>query len=164
MCLLPVVADEVVEVIGWVGLAMSATTPVKLGTLAREFIIFSRLTWLALASGSGVAGEVDFDVAAAELATAFAVPSKLGMLAAMLSAMLSTKGGAEGGGTAGALGAEPPMEVANPANEGMLLAMMSVIPARVGKTTPWSDPGGAGGGASSPLEGTNTAASSAKTD
>lgn len=74
--------------------------------------------------------------------------------------MLSTKGGAEGGGRAEELGAEPLMEVASPANEGMLLAMMSVIPASVGKTTPWSDPAGAGGGASSPLDGTDAVMSS----
>lgn len=56
------------------------------------------------------------------------------MLAAILEAMLSSEGGAEGGGKAEELGAEPPMEVASPAKDGMLLAMMSVIPAREGKT------------------------------
>lgn len=55
------------------------------------------------------------------------------MLAAILEAMLSSEGGAEGGGRTEELDAEPPMEVASPANDGMLLAMMSVMPARVGK-------------------------------
>lgn len=63
--------------------------------------------------------------------------------------MLSIEGGAEGAEGAGAVGAEPPMEVANPANDGMFVPMMSVTPARVGKTTP---PRGGGGGASSPAE------------
>lgn len=44
-------------------------------------------------------------------------------------------GGAEGAG-AGAVGALPPMEVANPAKDGMLVAMMSVTLARVGKPGP----------------------------
>lgn len=74
--------------------------------------------------------------------------------------MLSTEGGAGGGGRAEKLGAEPPMEVASPASEGMLLAMMSVMPARVGKPTPRSDPSPAGGGASSPLDGTDAVMSS----
>lgn len=80
------------------------------------------------------------------------------MLAAMLWVMVPIKGGAEGDGAVGggAEGAEPPMEVANPANDGMLLAMMSVMPPRVGKTTAWSEPVGGGGGASSPLEGTDS--------
>lgn len=74
--------------------------------------------------------------------------------------MLFIEGGAEGGGRAEELGAEPPMEVASPASDGMVLAMMSVMPARVGKTTPWSDPARDGGGASSPLEGTDAVMSS----
>lgn len=111
--------------------------PVKLGKLASELTIFSRLTELALASGTVVAVETDCGVGAAELA------------------MLFINGGAVGGGRVEEVGAEPPMEEANPANEGMLLAMMSVMPARVGKAAPWSEPG-AGGGASSPSVGTNT--------
>lgn len=140
------------------GLAILLIMPVKLGTLASELTIASRLT--ALAGASGTAGAVGAGGAVAELATALAVPAKLGMLAAMLLAMLSIKGGAEGDGRAEEVGAAPPMEVARPANEGMLLAMMSVMPARVGKPTSRSGPAGAGGGASSPLGGTDVLASS----
>lgn len=116
--------------------------PVKLGKLASELTIFSRLTEFALASGTGVAVEAGCGVGAAELS------------------MLFINGGAVGGGRVEEGGAEPPMEEANPANEGMLLAMMSVMPARVGKTAPWSEPARAGGGASSPSVGTNTVMSS----
>lgn len=113
------------------GLAILLLKPVKLGTLAIESKIVSRLTEFAWASGTADGAEAGGAVA--ELATWLAVPSKLGMLAAILEAMLSSEGGAEGGGRAEELGAEPPMEVASPANDGMLLAMMSVMPARVGK-------------------------------
>lgn len=116
--------------------------PVKLGKLASELTIFSRLTELALASDTGVAVEAECGVGAAELAMPF------------------INGEAVGGGRVEDVGAEPPMEEANPANEGMLLAMMSVMPARVGKTAPWSEPAGAGGGASSPSVGANTVMSS----
>lgn len=116
--------------------------PVILGKLASELTIFSRLTELALASGTVVAVDADCCVGAAELA------------------MLFINGGTVGGGRVEEVGAEPPMEEANPANEGMLLAMMSVMPDRVGKTAPWSEPARAGGGASSPLVGTNTVMSS----
>lgn len=116
--------------------------PVKLGKLASELTILSRLTELALASGTGVAVDADCGVGAAELAVLF------------------INGGAVGGRRVEEVGAEPPMEEANPANEGMLLAMMSVMPARVGKTAPWSEPAGVGGGASSPSVGTNTVMSS----
>lgn len=119
------------------------TKPVKLGTLASELTIFSRLTELVLA--------------VAELAT---VASEQGLLAALLNPVLFVNGGAEGGGRVEAGVADPPMEVANPANEGMLLAMMSVMPARVGKTAPWSDPAGDGGGASSPSVGADAVVSS----
>lgn len=44
-------------------------------------------------------------------------------------------GGAEGAG-AGAVGMLPPMEVANPAKDGMLVPMTSVTLARVGKPGP----------------------------
>lgn len=105
--------------------------PVRMGTLASELTIVSRLTELALA--------------VAELA---------------LNPVLFANGRAEGGGRVEAGGAEPPMEVANPASEGMLLAMMSVRPARVGKTAPRSDPARDGGGASSPLVGADVVTSS----
>lgn len=59
------------------GLAILLITPVKLGTLASELTIVSRLTEFASASGTA-------DAVGAELATALAVPSKLGMLVAML--------------------------------------------------------------------------------
>ena len=72
----------------------------------------------------------------------------------MLLATLSTEGGAEGAEGAGAVWAEPPTELANPARDGMLAAMMSVTPASVGRGAPWSDPPTAGGGASSPEEDT----------
>lgn len=46
-------------------------------------------------------------------------------------------GGAEGARAgAGAVGALPPMEVTNPAKDGMLVAMMSVTLARIGKPGP----------------------------
>lgn len=67
----------------------------------------------------------------------------------MLLAMLSIDGGAEGAVRAGAVGAEPPMEVANPAKDGMLVAMRSVTPARVGKTGSRSDPPERGKGGAS---------------
>lgn len=51
------------------------------------------------------------------------------MWAAMLLAMLSMEGGAKG---AEGMGAEPQIEVANPANDGILVAMRSVTLARVG--------------------------------
>lgn len=146
----------IVELTG--GLAILQIMSVKLGTLASELTIVSRLTEFASVSGS--AGAVEADGAVAESATALAVPSKLGMWAAILWARLSTKGGVEGRGRAEELGAEPLMEVASPASDGMLLAMMSVMPARVGKTTSWSDPAWAGGGAPSPLEGTDAVMSS----
>lgn len=70
----------------------------------------------------------------------------------MLLATLSIEGAVEGAEGTGAVGAEPPMDVANPANNGMLVAMMSVTPASVGKTMARSDTLKAGGGASSPEE------------
>lgn len=70
----------------------------------------------------------------------------------MLLATLSIEGGVEGAEGTGAVGAEPQMDVANPANDGMLVAMMSVTPVSVGKTMARSDPLKAGGGASSPEE------------
>lgn len=66
--------------------------------------------------------------------------------------MLSIEGGVEEVEGTGAVGAEPPIEVANPANDGMLVAMMSVTPASVGKPLARSDTLKAGGGASSPEE------------
>ncbi len=71
----------------------------------------------------------------------------------MLLAMLSIEGGAEGAGGAGAVGVVPPIETANPASDGMLVAMMSVTPARVGKMPSRSEPSRRGkGGATSPEE------------
>lgn len=121
-----------------VGSGTLLTKPVKLGTLASELTIFSRLTELVLA----------------------VVPSEQGLLVALLNPVLFVNGGAEGGGRVEAGGAETPMEVANPANEGMLLAMMSVMPASVGKTAPWSDPARDGGRASSPSVGADAVMSS----
>lgn len=69
----------------------------------------------------------------------------------MLFAILDIEGGAEGPGGAGTAGVEPPIEAANPASAGMLVVMMSVTLARVGKALPWSDLlRGGRGGASSP--------------
>ena len=115
--------------------------------------MLSKLTAPVLLAGTGVLVEVEFNVAVAGLATVLAAPAKLGMWSAMLLAMLPIDGGAEGAIGAGAVGAEPPMEVANPAKDGMLVAMKSVTPARVGKTGSRSDPTEAGkGGASWPEE------------
>lgn len=150
-------ADGLVCVVIELTAGLPIFMPVKLGTLASELTIVSRVTEFACASGT--ADAVEADGAVADVVTALAVPSKLGMLAAILEATL-VKDGADGGGRVEELGAEPPMAVASPANEGMLLAMMSVMPARVGKAGPWSDPAGAGGGASSPLEGTDAVMSS----
>lgn len=94
------------------------------------------LSYLAAAPGVLVGAE-RFETASG-LATVLTAPAKLGMLLEMLVEMVSMVGGAEGA-LVGA-GLEPPMELASPANDGMLLAMMSVIPARVGKTTPLVDP------------------------
>lgn len=150
MWVLPAVceSDGVVRVILelTVGSVTLLIKSVKVGKLASELTIFSRLTELVLASGTGVAVEAVCDVGGAELARLF------------------INGGAEEGGRVEEVGAEPPMEVANPANEGMLLAMMSVMPTRVGKTGPWSKPAGARGGASSPSGGTNTVTSSSSSD
>lgn len=65
----------IVELTG--GLAILQIMSVKLGTLASELTIVSRLT--EFASVSGTAGAVEADGAVAESATALAVPSKLGM-------------------------------------------------------------------------------------
>lgn len=119
------------------GLVTLLKMPAKLGMLANELTMLSKLAALELAAGTGVVVEVKFNIAAAGLATVLAAPAKLGMWVAMLLAVLSMEGGAEG---VGAWVAEPPMEVANPANDGMLVAMMSVTPARVGKMTPRPDP------------------------
>lgn len=125
------------------GLATLLTMPAKLGMLANELTMLSKLAVPVLAVGTGVVLEVGFNVAAAGLATTLAAPAKVGMWAPMLLTRLSIEGGAWGSGAVGAVGAEgaePPMEVANPANDGMLLAIMSVMPARVGKTASRSDP------------------------
>lgn len=114
------------------GLATPLTRPDKLGILAKELKMLSKLAAPLLAAGTGVVLEAELILAAG--------------LATVLLAMLSIAGGAEEAEGTGAVGAEPPMEVANPANDGMLVAMMSVTPASVGK------PLAAGGGASSPEE------------
>lgn len=66
----------------------------------------------------------------------------------MLLAMLSIGGGAGGTKGTGKTDAEPLMELATPANDGMLVAMISVMPARVRETSPRGR-----GGAFSPAEG-----------
>lgn len=136
------------------GLATLLTMPAKLGMLANELTMLSKLAAPEVAAGTGVVVEAEFNIAPAGSATVLAAPAKLGVWVAMLLAMVSMEGGAEG---AGAGGAEPPMEVANPANDGMLVAMMSVTTARVGKT-PRPDPprGGRGGASSSEVEDTET--------
>lgn len=65
----------------------------------------------------------------------------------MLLTMLSIGGGAEGAKGMGTAEAEPLMELANPANDGMLVAMISVMPARVRERSLRG-----GGGAFSPAE------------
>lgn len=71
----------------------------------------------------------------------------------MLSAKLSIEGGADGAGDVDVVGAEPPMEAVTPANDGMLVVMMSVTLARVGIMTALSASlRGRRGGASSPEE------------
>lgn len=65
----------------------------------------------------------------------------------MLSATLSMGDGAEGTEGPGIAEAEPLMELANPASDGMLVAMISVMPARVMELSPRGR-----GGAFSPAE------------
>lgn len=62
------------------GLATLPTMPDKLGILAKELKILSRLVAPVLAAGTGVVLEADFNIAAAAgLATVLAAPAKLGM-------------------------------------------------------------------------------------
>lgn len=136
------------------GLVTLPTMPAKLGMLANELTMLSKLRAPVLAAVSSVGPEAEFNVTASGFATVLAAPAKIGIRSAMLLAILSIEGGAEGAEGVGAAWAEPPTELANPASDGMLAAMMSVTPARVGKKTPRSDPPTAGGGASSPEEDT----------
>lgn len=125
-------------------LSILLTIGAKSCILANELKILSRLAEPVFAAGTDLVVEAEFNVALAGYAKALVVPAKLGIWAAMLLDMLSIEGGAEGAERVDELGAEPPMVVANPANDGMLVAMMSVMLVRVGKTTPPS-----AGGASS---------------
>lgn len=97
--------------------------------------MLSSLIASVFAADAGVVVKVLFGFALAGLATSLAAPARLGMRAEILLATLSTEGGAEGSGP-GAVGAFPPMEVANPAKDEMLVAMTSVTLARVGKPGP----------------------------
>lgn len=148
------------------GLAIPFIIPAKLGMLANELKMLSKLAAPvlaagtvvveeagfkvaapALAAGTGVVVEAGFKLVAAGLATVLAAAAKLGMWAAMLLAMLSTDRGVVGpGGVGGSGGAEPPMAAATPANDGILAAMMSVTPVSVGKMKPWSEAAGGGRG------------------
>lgn len=154
-------ADGVVAVVAesTAGSATLLTIPAKPGMLASELTILSSLAALLAAAASGVLVGAGL-CGAAWLATAPTAPAKLGMLIEMSLAMASMEGGGGGGAEGALVGAElePPMELASPANEGMLLAMMSVIPDSVGKTPPLVDPPRVGG-ASSP-EGGDTVTSS----
>lgn len=78
----------------------------------------------------------------------------------MLLAMLSTEGGVEEAEGTGAVGAEPPIDVANPANDGMLVAMVSVTLASVGKPLARCDTLKAGGGGGASPEEADTVMSS----
>lgn len=132
------------------GLATLLTIPAKIGMLANELTMLSKLAVAVLAAGTGEVEEAEFNVAAAGLATVSAAPAKLGIWAEMLLAMLLMEGGAERGGegVGPLMGAGPLMEAATSARDGMLIAMMSVTPARDGKTPPR----GGRGRASSPKE------------
>lgn len=109
------------------GLATLLTIPAKPDMLANELTMLSKLA----APGTGVLEGPEFNVAADGLATMLAVPAKLGMWAAMLLAIMSMEGGAVGTEGVGE-GVEPPMVAATPANEGMLVVIMSATSARVG--------------------------------
>lgn len=61
------------------GLATLLTRPAKLGMLANELTMLSKLTAPVLLAGTGVLVEVEFNVAVAGLATVLAAPAKLGM-------------------------------------------------------------------------------------
>lgn len=107
-----------------VGLGTLVPILAKMGLLADELRMLSKL----MLEGRFSAAEVGFR-------TVLAAPAKLGMCTAMLVAMLSREGAAEGAGEAGGTGGmsvEPLMEAAASAKEGMLVAMMSETPARVG--------------------------------
>lgn len=125
------------------GLATSLTLAAKLGMLAKDLIRLSKLAASDLAACAGVVEEAE---SVTGLATV--LPAKLGMCVVMLLAILSMEGGGAG---ADAGWVEPPIEEVSPANNGMLVAMISVTPARVGKTAPWPNPltGGRGGASSS---------------
>lgn len=107
-----------------VGLGTLVPIFATLGLLADELRMLSRLML-----------EGRFSAAEGGLTTVLAAPAKLGICAAMLVAMLSMEGGAEGAGEAGGMGGmslEPLMEATTSAKDGMLVAIMSETPARVG--------------------------------
>lgn len=61
------------------GLATPLTIPAKLGMLASEQTMLSKLAALVLAAGTGVVAEAEFTVAAGGLATLLAASARPGM-------------------------------------------------------------------------------------
>lgn len=105
------------------GLGMLLTNSSKLVMLLSELMMLSRLGESELLA-AGVEG-AGLSLASALAATALAASANPGMVVEILSVRLSMGGGAEG--------AEALKLVATPARDGMLAAMRSVIPSRVGK-------------------------------
>lgn len=108
-------------------LPMLLTIPVKLGMLASELRMLPKLS-----AGAGVVEGAGFNAAALVLTTGGDELDEAGLatrLASAKSGMWVAMLFKEGGGG----GVEPPMVAAIPANDGMLVAMMSVTPAKVGK-------------------------------
>lgn len=103
------------------------------------------------------AGVVGAGLKGTGLTTALAASAKPGMVIEMLLARLSMEGGAVGSGCAE--WAELLMPAATPARDGMLVAMMSVIPLRVGASI-CVDPSGEERGGASLSEGEETVMSS----
>lgn len=97
-------------------------------------------------SEMGASGVEGAGLKGAGVATALAASAKPGMVVEMLLARLSMEGGAVGAGCAE--WAELLMPAATPARDGMLVAMMSVIPLSVGKLTCVDPSGEERGGAS----------------
>lgn len=120
------------------GLTTPLTNPAKLGMLASELKMLSKLgAGAGVVEGAGLSTAVSalapggIGLNDARLASVLAVSAKSGIWVVMLLAMLSKEGGAEG--VEGFQGAEPPMEAATPASDGMLVAITPVTPSRVGK-------------------------------
>lgn len=62
-----------------VGLATPLTIPAKLGMLASEQIMLSKLAAPVLGAGTGMVAEAEFTVAAGGLATVLVAPARLGI-------------------------------------------------------------------------------------